>query len=363
MKLLITCGGTGGHIYPALAVAAEFPQEQVCFVGTQDKMENTLIPQSGYAFHGITTHRSHPLKILRGFFQAIKILVTYKPTCVLSTGGWVTLPVCLAAVLLRIPIVLQEQNTIPGKVNRLIGFWAKKIALGFPIKGEYFNPNKILITGNPIRPEFTTSAPLPPDLIPRQSQRKILIIGGSQGAQSINRAITEIFIRSIMPDMTFTLITGHKTFKDNVSLLSQHQIQPDYTQQTLSHYMNGTNELFMLRYTDQIPALMNAANMVIARAGASTLSELAALGKPSILIPYPFAADDHQYWNAQLFTQANAAVLVNNDELSPDCLTDIMTSLFSKSDLLSSMGDNARQLHHTRAAGTIANLIKDTFTS
>lgn len=360
MELLITCGGTGGHIYPAIAVAKHFSPNNIMFIGTSDRMENQLIPKEGYTFRAISTSRNNPLKILYGFAQALAIFLQKKPQKVLSTGGWVTLPVCLAAVLLGVPIILQEQNTIPGKVNRLIGHWAKKICLGFPAAGHHFPEGKESLTGNPIRPEFETSRAQSNQSQPTQTTIKtIFVIGGSQGASIFNETLLKMFEDRQLEGVACFLITGAKHYETCINRL---KALPDVDvlseSETDCLFCLDNQELHLMPYCHNISDLMKKMDLIIARAGASSLSEIAALGKPSILVPYPHAAENHQYWNAKLFADKQAAVLLDNVELSPAALKDIIKSIFSSSSRLKLMADNTRQLHNHDAAGKIAEIIK-----
>ncbi|HAR63344.1 MAG: undecaprenyldiphospho-muramoylpentapeptide beta-N-acetylglucosaminyltransferase [Candidatus Margulisiibacteriota bacterium] len=359
MNIIITCGGTGGHIYPALAIADELPKQSVTFIGTNDRLESSLIPQEGYKFKHITASRKNPAKIFFSLVKSLWIVIRLNPICVISTGGYVTLPVCLAALLLKKPIILQEQNAIPGKVNRLIGKFAYKVAIGLPTPKEYFLPEKVLLTGNPIRKIFLQNTESPINYNINENNKKVLVIGGSQGAMIFNQTIIDLIKDKKLSSTTFFLITGKKHYiptRNTLSALSESSLKKDSEGYCHIGFKNKT-EIVILSYTSNIHYLMKIADAVIARAGASTLTEIAALGKPSILVPYPYAANDHQHWNAQYYADNGAAKVITNRELSPQKLEAIIKSILTNKTLLEDMSKKAYSLYQDNSAAKIAKLV------
>lgn len=350
MTVLITCGGTGGHIYPALSIASHI-KEKVIFVGTSKRMESKLIPQNGYDFITIPSSRKNPIKIIISIIKSIFIIIKTNPNYIITTGGYVTLPVCLSGLLLKKKIILQEQNTIPGKVNRVVAKFAYKIALGFPLKKNIFPVHKCIITGNPVRELFLKS-----DKQLKNNSFEVLVIGGSQGARNINNNIISYF-ESTTDKIAITLLSGEKLYKECSNTIKRsNTIKTIFnTQNTIKNVNNNGAELTILPYSNDIVKLMSKADLIIARAGASTLSEITALKKASILIPYPYAAENHQFFNAELFTSKEAAFAINDDELSADSINAIITRLKHDPVLLEQTSENAGNFYKKNAALTIAN--------
>ena len=316
-KIVITCGGTGGHIYPALAIAEHLPKEEVVFLGTTDRLESELIPREGYAFRTISSSRKNPLVILKGVFQALSYILKTRPALVISTGGYVTIPVIIASGLLGVSIFMQEQNLLPGKVNRFLSHFAEKIFYAFPETKQYFKKKGVL-TGNPTRRKIAELFAQTKDF--SRSPKKILILGGSQGAKAIDEVI---------PLVDFTSVNSE-----------------------LMH-LNQQN------YEHDIQELYREAHLVVCRAGASTLAELAICGLPAILIPYPYAAGNHQYFNAKAFADQEAAVVLEQKRLSPSMLISIIKTLLETPGRLEKMSLAMRKMARPQAAEEIAKAIKE----
>jgi UDP-N-acetylglucosamine--N-acetylmuramyl-(pentapeptide) pyrophosphoryl-undecaprenol N-acetylglucosamine transferase len=309
MKVALSCGGTGGHIYPALAIAQELEN---CFFIGGSRLEKTLVPKSGFRFIEISTHAKNPLKILKGFRESMSILHREKPDCLIATGGYVTAPVIAAAFLLRLPIYIQEQNCIPGKVNRLAGLVAKKVFVAYTAAQKYFLPGKTIVTGNPIRQEIA-HLHLHPD------RNKILVFGGSLSAKSINTAIEPLKSDPVL---------GSRII-----------------------HLDGKN------YCHDMQTLYAQSCLVVCRAGATSLAELAALGLPAILIPYPHAAHNHQEINARHFSNEGAAKIILDRDLSSAVLQQAITEIISNQETLHTMAIQMKKLGKPDAAQTIKNLL------
>lgn len=306
MKVCLACGGTGGHIYPALAIAEKFPHN--FFIGGS-RLEKTLVPQAGWKFYEIPASAKELGKIFQGFREALKIIAQEKPELVIATGGYATAPVVLAAKLLGKKIYLQEQNILPGKVNRVLSLLAEKVFVAFAGAARYLPRGKAVITGNPVRAEVSAVKYSP-------SSAKVLAFGGSLSAETINNTVNELK-------------------KSRADIL----------------HLDGTN------YCNDMAAVYGQSRFCICRAGATTLSELAAMGMPSILIPYPRAADDHQTINARYFAERGAAVLIADKDLTAETLTSAMAQI-DDPETLQKMSTAAKALGLPDAAEKIRKYIQ-----
>jgi len=318
MKLLITCGGTGGHIYPAIAIATAFGQkfDDVVFVGSQKRMEKDLVTREGFKFFGIAVSRKNPIVILFGFFQALRLLLKLKPERVLATGGYVTVPVILAAALLRKKIFIQEQNRLPGKVNRFLSRFADTVFSGYPDNQKYFSKkSKFIFTGNPLRQHLISEVGLNRPL--NQKPFHLLIMGGSLGAKAIDEWVER----------------------------NRHQFDFEYT------HINANN------YIHDMRPVYEKTTLILCRAGAMTLTEIAALGIPAILIPYPLAADDHQKINAQYFEKAGGVVAFDQNALKGQQVIEKLLALKNHPEQLNQMSLAMKKVGRTDSAEIIANSI------
>lgn len=308
LRVAFACGGTGGHIYPALAIAEKFPG---CFFIGAHRLEKTLVPQAGFKFFEITANRKKPWSLLRGFGQSLYIIYKQKPTLIIATGGYVTAPIIVAAKLLGKKVYLQEQNILPGKVNRVLSILAHKVFIAFGGAAKYFPRKNVVLTGNPVRKDILNTGFSP-------SNPKILAFGGSLSANSINTAINQL------------------------------KTHPEFS--GMFEHLDGSN------YRHDIAALYSTAKLCICRAGATTLSELAAIGMPSILIPYPHAADNHQEVNARYFEEHGAAVVLLEKDLTVDKLAAVIHTI-DNPDTLRKMSAAAKGLGSSNAAEKIAEFI------
>ncbi|MDR3349234.1 MAG: undecaprenyldiphospho-muramoylpentapeptide beta-N-acetylglucosaminyltransferase [Acidaminococcales bacterium] len=358
MRVIISGGGTGGHIYPALAIAEQLresaSQIRIFFVGSKDGLENSILANYDYEFLPIEvsgfsrklsgeTVRS-VRRALTGLRQAWKIIKKIKPAIVIGTGGYVCGPVVLAAWLSGVKTCIQEQNAVPGVTNRILSNFANKIFLGNPAAGKYFARKKsVSVTGNPIRSDIIT--------VDRHSAQKklglnqgittILVSGGSRGAMSINNAMLNVHERLCRcPDVQVLHITGESGYESVVAELSQSARE--------------AKNIKIVPYMDEMPLALAAADLAVFRAGALGMSELAARGIPSILIPYPYATDNHQECNARSFERENAAILVRDRELTGDSLYSLIDILLKDKNRLSGMADAVKKLGRPDAAKKIA---------
>ena len=322
MKMIIVAGGTGGHIYPGLAIAEEIklrdPEGEILFIGSEEGLEKDLISRDGHKLVFIRARAllrklsykalSAPFVSTIGFFQALGILKRFAPKAIIATGGYVSMPVVLAGRLLGIPIYLHEQNVLPGAVNRLCKHFAKNIFLSFPeslpyIKGE--------VVGNPVRSnirEAQKSSSLQSLNLPRD-KKIILIMGGSQGSKKINETV--ISKVDAIPSSCFILhIIGNR----------------DYN--WISRYLNGKKieNYRALPYLHDMAQALAASDLVISRAGATAIAEFLVCGLPMVLIPFPYAAEDHQRLNARVIEEKGAATVIEDEAFTPDKFIEILSS-------------------------------------
>jgi UDP-N-acetylglucosamine--N-acetylmuramyl-(pentapeptide) pyrophosphoryl-undecaprenol N-acetylglucosamine transferase len=331
--VFIMAGGTGGHVYPAVAVAKALLAEGFTpvWLGTAKGLESSVVPAEGFIFEKLnirgvrgkklTRLMTLPFELFLSTCQAIKLYKKYRPVLVLGFGGYVSGPGGVAAWLKRVPLVLHEQNAILGMTNRLLSRFAKRVCISFP---EVFRGKKAVLTGNPIRKEIldiqktvslTSEKPL-----------KILVLGGSQGASFINRLIPES-----LKDLTIPFDILHQAGKDK-------------TKETQEMYKYYGLPGHVVPFLTAIPKAYAWADLVIGRAGATTITELAVIGSPSILIPYPEAVDDHQTLNANYLAKNGAAVIIPQAEACPKKLAEIITHFSKDRAYLNNMGSIARSL-------------------
>ncbi len=349
-RILIAGGGTGGHIIPALAIADELKARngaEILFVGTARGLESRLVPQAGYPLElirvgqlnrvSLATRLRTLVDLPMGFLQCVRLLRRFRPDVVIGVGGYASGPVMGAAILTRIPTLAFEPNAMPGLANRLIGGRVKAAAVNFEPALSYFR--NAHITGIPVRAEFFHLAPRPVGAAPH-----LLVFGGSQGARTLN---------AIMPRIAKSLL-------DRVpGLTILHQAGARHAETTLAAYRESgapPDRWQVEAFLDDMPRQFEAADLVLARSGASTVAELAAAGKPAVLIPLPTAADDHQRKNADVMAQAGAARILPESDLTPDQLEGTLADLLAAPGDLRRMAQNARTLAHPDAAERIAGM-------
>lgn len=325
-KIIISGGGTGGHIYPAVAIANELreqdPEIEILFVGAEGKMEMEKVPREGYKIVGLPIagiNRSNllanvnfPFKVINSLRIARKVIKNFAPDAVVGVGGYASGPTLIAAGWMGIPTLIQEQNSYAGVTNKLLAKRAKKICVAYPNMEKFFPAKKILITGNPVRKDISESkiskeiASEKFGLSPEKTT--VLIIGGSQGARSINEAILKDVHKIIAADVQLIWQTG-KGFLEKA-------------QNATADIPQG--KLHVADFIYNMPAAYAAANLVASRAGALSVSELSLVGKPTILVPFPHAAEDHQTQNAMSLVNADAAKLVLDSAAGDELVAEIL---------------------------------------
>ena len=345
-KVILTTGGTGGHIYPALAIAKKLKDKNidVLFIGTSHRMEKTIVPKEGYRFIGLDIiplkSVSSIFKLIKGTFKSIKILKQEKATKIIGFGNYISIPVILAAKFLRIPYYLQEQNSIMGLANQKFYKGSAKVFLAFrntlnSVPDKY--REKFIVTGNPLREEFyhKVKEKEREKLGIKENERVLFVIGGSLGAKNINDAILKKWDK-ILTEKNLKLFwgTGKDLFEDVVSKIGD------------------LGNTIVLPYFDNAADIMSAADMVLCRAGASTVSELIQLEKPSVVVPYDFVG---QRENAEVLDFVNGTRIYDNkkvDEAVDEALVEI-----KHPDILKFMSENLRSLKKGNAVCSIVKHI------
>lgn len=343
----MTGGGTGGHVIPALAVARELRARgrNVVFVGTERGMEAKLVPASGFELKTIKVGglnrvgAMQKLKTLAGLPMATFACLRLAPAAVFSMGGYVAGPPVLAALLKRVPVVVMEPNAVAGFSNRIIGRFVSRALVSFEETVRYFPRGRTEITGLPVREEFFR---IPPKT--RGSELRILITGGSQGSTTLNRAARQSWAR--FRDADFAVHIVHQTGTRDYS-----EIREEFARSGLSGEV--------VPFLDDMPRAMAAADLLICRAGAGAVSELAAAGRASILAPFPFAADDHQTSNAAAMQRAGAARMIRDAELNGERLFETVKELASDPSALEQMAQAARQFARPDAARRAADILEE----
>jgi UDP-N-acetylglucosamine--N-acetylmuramyl-(pentapeptide) pyrophosphoryl-undecaprenol N-acetylglucosamine transferase len=315
-RIIIAGGGTGGHIFPAIAIANAIKQLQpdadILFVGAEGKMEMEKVPQAGYPIKGLTIagfNRSSlikniglPLKVIKSFFQVRTIIKQFKPTAVIGVGGYSSFPVLRVAQTKGIPTFIHESNSFAGKANMMLGKKATKIFVAIDGMEQFFPANKIVVTGNPVRASIAHSKVTQAEALSffgLQSHIKtVLVVGGSLGAKSINDAIANHIETFVEQGLQLIWQTG----KTNAAYYKA--------------LANGKSNVWVSEFITQMEMGYAAADIVISRAGAMAVTELCVAGKPSIFVPYPFAAEDHQTANAMALVNRKAALLVKDSDVN-----------------------------------------------
>lgn len=356
-RVLIAAGGTGGHIFPGVAVAREWqrrdPQVKLLFVGTARGLETRVIPQEGFELELIEVsalNRVGLKAMLRGlwmlprsFIQSLNVLRRFQPDLVIGVGGYAAGPIMLMAILKRIPTLIIEPNAYPGFTNRVLARWVRAAAVGFAEAAPYFH-GKAVVTGNPVRPEFFRLAGQPP-ATPESAQSPfhLLIVGGSQGAHALNLAAIAA-LPLLLP--TYDQLTVvHQTGERDLAMARA-------AYESLAERERVHVRPFIHPLADELAR----AHFVVCRAGAITLAELAAAGKPALLVPLPTAANDHQRRNAEAMARRGAARCILQSELTPERLVVEIAQVIEHRDQLAAMAAAMRQLAHADAAQKIVAL-------
>lgn len=355
LRVVIAGGGTGGHIIPAIAIARQLQSEvetDILFLGTPRGLESRLVPQAGFPLKLIKVGQLNNVSLLTrartlvdlplSILRCAGLLRRFRPNAVVGVGGYASGPAMLAAQLLRIPTLAFEPNAVPGMANRLVGKRVAAAAVNFAPAAAHFRNARV--TGIPVRREFFA---LPPRTPEENSQRPhLLVFGGSQGARVLNQTMPQILTRLLdaVPGLSILHQAGARHAETTQAAYAATGADPTRWQ--------------VQAFLDDMPARFAAADVILARSGASTVAELAAAGKPSLLIPFPLAADDHQRKNAEVLASEGAAVMMIEVELTPERLLNELTQLLASPAQLAAMSAAARTLAHPDAAEVIAAMVR-----
>jgi len=349
LRVLIAGGGTGGHIIPALAVARELVKRhsaEILFVGTPRGMESRLVPAAGFALRLIEVGQLKNVSLMtrlrtlvdlpRSIFACKRLIREFKPDVVFGVGGYASGPAMAAAIRLRVPTMAFEPNAMPGLANRLVGKRVQAAAVNFPAAAKWFRNCEV--TGIPVRPEFFSLKP------PAATAPHLLVFGGSQGARIFNINLPQLIAPLLDAVAGLTVL---------------HQCGARHVDQTQSAYAASGADPARWQvqpFLDDMPARFSETNLVMARSGASSVAELAAAGKPSLLVPFAAAADEHQKRNAEAMVIAGAALMLEEPDLSvPGRLLDALIGLLTNPNRLAAMAAAARTQAHPDAAERIAD--------
>jgi UDP-N-acetylglucosamine--N-acetylmuramyl-(pentapeptide) pyrophosphoryl-undecaprenol N-acetylglucosamine transferase len=351
LAFLLTGGGTGGHVIPAIAVARELRRRghQPFFVGTREGMESKLVPRESFPIEYVEigglkrvgwrqtlrTMAQLPLAV----YKAWRILKRHQPAAVFSMGGYVAGPATIAAWLRRCPIVLMEPNAMPGMANRYAGKLASRALLSFEEAKQYFPARKVAMTGLPVRSEFFEIQPKAPS-----GELTVLVTGGSRGSRRLNeagRASWGLFLR------------------DNVHVRWIHQSGPQDFEEMAEAFAASGAQGEVVAFVDNMPGAFAACDLVVCRSGAGAVAELAAAGKPSILVPFPYAADQHQLKNAEAMAKAGAARLILDRELTGEELFHTIRDIARDPGVLREMGTAARRLAAPQATRRTVEILEE----
>ena len=346
LRIAFAGGGTGGHIFPGIALAQEFqkrdPMTEVLFFGTRRGLDTKLIPDYGYqlklisaealkgktAWEQLRSLSRIPGAVLSSFIH----LSNFRPDLVIGLGGYSSGPVLLAAFLRRIPIVILEPNSIPGLANRILGVFARRVFISYSQAERYFNRRRVVLSGNPLRPELVP--PSLPESGGSGGDFHLMILGGSQGSRRINTSVVEGLehLSRGIPKLKIVHQTG---------VADRDLIQHAYQQAGFPARVTS--------FIQDMSAAYAEADLVIARAGATTLSELTVWGRPAILIPYPHSANQHQRENARAMVENGAAVTLEDSELSGEYLARVIVELYRDRERRLAMGKKSREMARPRA--------------
>ena len=353
-RFIISGGGTGGHIYPAVAIANElksrFPEAEFLFVGAKDKMEMQKVPQAGYAIKGLwisgiqrkltLDNAMFPFKLLSSMWNSFRIIKSFKPDVVIGTGGFASGAVLKAASMLNIPTVIQEQNSYPGITNKLLAKRAHKICVAYENLERFFPKDKMILTGNPVRQDLINEASKSEAIAYFNldaNKKTLLVLGGSLGARRINQLIEK--------ELGFLL-------SQNIQIIWQcgKLYLNDYSK------YNEKDNVQVVAFIDRMDLVYAAADVVISRSGASSVSELCIVGKPTIFIPSPNVAEDHQTKNAKAISDKNGAILIKESELKAQ-FENVFSDLISNESKQTELSQNIKKLAKPNATKDIVKEI------
>ncbi|MCX7746966.1 MAG: undecaprenyldiphospho-muramoylpentapeptide beta-N-acetylglucosaminyltransferase [Clostridia bacterium] len=361
MKVIIAGGGTAGHINPGIAIAKYIKDKnkeaEILFIGTQKGLETRLVPREGFELQLIKV-RGFKRKVsadtfvafkelFQGLYEARKILKSFKPDIVIGTGGYVCGPVLFNASMMKIPTLVHEQNAYPGITNRILARYVDRVAISFKESERFFkSAKKIKLTGNPIRSEILSidKKAARKTLKLEGSQKLVVIFGGSRGAERINKAVTDMILRFHQPqDFNIIFATGESMYQNVMEKLKA----------------AGNKSVEVVPYIYDMGTVMAAADLAVCRAGAITISELTALGIPSVIIPSPYVTANHQEHNARSLEKFGAASVILEKNLNGDVLYREIKELIIDKERLINMSEHSKKIGKRNAVESIYDMVKE----
>ncbi|TYO95915.1 undecaprenyldiphospho-muramoylpentapeptide beta-N-acetylglucosaminyltransferase [Desulfallas thermosapovorans] len=366
MRFIVSGGGTGGHIYPALAIAGglkqRFPGCSVMYIGTNRGLEADIVPKAGYRFHAVRAvgiKRSlswHNLKVpweaWAGYREARRLIRGFAPRAVVGTGGYVCGPVLLAAARLKIPTLIHEQNALPGITNRILSRFVDRVAVTFEDALPFF-PRRapVRLTGLPVRSEvLTAERELARERFGvHQGELLVLSFGGSQGARTLNRAVARAITHLAgIPEVRLLHVTGSGQYQQFMDMLAKEGFGRDMP-----------DNVTVVPYLYEMPEALAAADLVVSRAGAATLAEITVRGLPALLVPFPYATGNHQEHNARALVSRGAAEMVADAEFSGSTLVGVIEKLLADRSRLEEMAEASRRLGKPGALDDIIGIVEE----
>ena len=355
-RFIISGGGSGGHIYPALSIADsiknKFINSELLFVGSKKRMEMKIIPDRGYRIKGLNISGFNrkvsvsnlllPLKLIISLFQSLIILMKFRPNLVIGTGGFASGPILFVSSLINIPTFIQEQNSHPGITNKILGKYSKKIFVAYDGMDKFFDSKKIVYSGNPVRESIKFFKSVNKNEVYEKlnltsNKKTILVLGGSQGADKLNKSIIDSIDFLIKNNLQVILLTGTRYYE------------------TYKKFKN--KNLVIIPFTDKIEELYSISDLIVSRSGASIISELCIVGKPVIFIPSPNVVDDHQTKNARKIYENGACEFINEDELDFK-LTPIINKLIVSDIYRKNLSEKIKAISKKNAVKIILNEIE-----
>ena len=369
MRAIIAAAGTGGHINPGIAIANKIkekePNSEIVFVGTGRGLEKDLVPRAGYELKTIDAYgierkiTVQNLKNLYATYKSIgsaqKIIQSFKPDVLIGTGGYICVPTVIAAKKMEIPVVLHESNAFPGVAVKLFKKKADKILVGFEdAKKRLDNRENVVVTGNPIKLKKIDFSISEKNKIIKETGLKsdkpiVLVFGGSQGAQSINQSLLEIIVNKKNKDYQIMWAAGPEQYKEIKKKLEEVNIN-----------IENIDNVKIVPYIYNMEEIMNIADLVVCRSGAMTITEISVVGKPAIFIPFPYATENHQEYNAKVLENVGAARIILNKDLNSEILGNTINEIVNNKILMQEMSKNANKVAMKNVEDKIYNEIKTT---